>query len=165
MPFFQNLTAKLKTLVSAVTGFVGKIREAVQGALQKALLKIPEKKRRMVVMCAGGGLAVLALAFVLAGLLGRNSSGALPAGEGPAADGQIRPPENASPARAVIPPEELFLPDEPDFVPGVLLGREQRTSWTADDAALYWQDPLKNGGERWRERLEAAVDEVLERVP
>jgi hypothetical protein len=165
MPFFQNLTAKLKTLVSAVTGFVGEIPGAVQEALQKALLKIPEKKRRMLVMCAGGGLAVLALAFVLAGLLGRNSSGALPAGERPAADGQIRPPENASSVRAVIPPEELFLPDEPDFVPGVLLGREQRTSWTADDAALYWQDPLKNGGERWRERLEAAVDEVLERVP
>ncbi|MDR1575868.1 MAG: hypothetical protein LBS37_07675 [Treponema sp.] len=165
MPFFQHLTAKLKTLISAVTGFAGKIREAVQGALQKTLSKIPEKKRRLVVMCAGGGLAVLALAFVLAGLSGRNSSGALPAGERPAADGQIRPPENALPARAVIPPEELFLPDEPDFVPGVLPGRERRTSWTADDAALYWQDPLKNGEERWRERLEAALDEVLERVP
>ena len=64
-----------------------------------------------------------------------------------------------------IPPEELFLPDEPDYLPGVLLEREQRTSWTTEDASSYWQDPLKFGEEQWREKIEAAIDEFLERVP
>jgi len=64
-----------------------------------------------------------------------------------------------------IPAQELFLPDEPDFIPGVLLQREQRTHWSEQDAAEYWQDPLRFGEEAWRERIEAAIDELLERVP
>ena len=64
-----------------------------------------------------------------------------------------------------IPAEELFLPDEPDFLPGVLLERERRTSWTEQDAAEYWQDPLRSGEEQWREAIETAIDEFLERVP
>jgi hypothetical protein len=64
-----------------------------------------------------------------------------------------------------IPREELFLPDEPDFIPGVLLERTPRESWTGEDAAPYWRDPLKSGEEPWREQAEAAIDELLERVP
>jgi len=64
-----------------------------------------------------------------------------------------------------IPAEDLFLPDEPDYLPGVLLEREQRLSWTEEDAAEYWQDPLRFGEEQWREKIEAAIDEILERVP
>ena len=64
-----------------------------------------------------------------------------------------------------IPIQELFLPDEPDYIPGVLLEREQRTSWTAEDAEEFWQDPLIFGEEQWREKIEAAIDEYLERVP
>ena len=64
-----------------------------------------------------------------------------------------------------IPAEEIFLPDEPDFIPGVLLYREQRSSWTSEDAQEFWQDPLTIGEEVWRERLEAAIDEFLESVP
>ncbi|MDR2501381.1 MAG: hypothetical protein LBD37_09955 [Treponema sp.] len=67
--------------------------------------------------------------------------------------------------QALIPSGELFLPAEPDFVPGVLLERERRTTWTMDDAAPWWQDPLKNGEERWRDRVEKTVDELLEKVP
>jgi hypothetical protein len=64
-----------------------------------------------------------------------------------------------------IPAEELFLPEEPDYVPGVLLEREQRLNWTDEDASAYWQDPLKYGEEQWREKIEASIDEFLERVP
>jgi hypothetical protein len=59
----------------------------------------------------------------------------------------------------------LFLPDEPDFIPGVMLGREQRTVWTAGDAESLWQDPLKNGEEPWRNRIEDAIDAIMESVP
>jgi len=64
-----------------------------------------------------------------------------------------------------IPAEELFLPDEPDYIPGVLLERQQRASWTEDDASEYWQDPLKTGEEQWRQKIEAAIDNFLEGVP
>jgi len=66
---------------------------------------------------------------------------------------------------APIPPEELFLPDEPDYIPGVLLNRDRRTNWTEEDAMEYWQDPLKDGEEQWREKIESSIDEYLERVP
>ena len=64
-----------------------------------------------------------------------------------------------------IPAGELFLPDEPDFIPGVLLERGRRTIWTEEDAAEHWQDPLRLGEEQWREKIEAAVDNLLERIP
>jgi hypothetical protein len=64
-----------------------------------------------------------------------------------------------------IPADELFLPEEPDFLPGVLLERERRTSWTEQDAGIYWLDPLRSGEEQWREKIETAIDEFLERVP
>jgi len=66
---------------------------------------------------------------------------------------------------APIPAGELFLPEEPDFIPGVLLERSRRSSWTMENAAEHWQDPLRLGEEQWRERIEAAIDELLERVP
>jgi len=64
-----------------------------------------------------------------------------------------------------IPADELFLPEEPDFLPGVILERERKTSWTEQDAGVYWLDPLKSGEEQWREKIVTAVDEFLERVP
>jgi len=64
-----------------------------------------------------------------------------------------------------IPAEDLFLPDEPDFVPGVILEREKRTQWTDDDAMAWWQDPLKDGEQEWRDQIERTVDEIMEGVP
>ena len=64
-----------------------------------------------------------------------------------------------------IPAEDIFLPEEPDFLPGVLLDRERRTGWSEQDASEYWQDPLRAGEEQWREKIETAIDELLERVP
>ncbi|MCL2879662.1 MAG: hypothetical protein FWF29_05385 [Treponema sp.] len=66
--------------------------------------------------------------------------------------------------QSVIPPEELFLPAEPDFIPGVLLEREKRAVWTAKDAAPYWQDPLKYGEEPWRQQIEKTIDDLMEHV-
>jgi hypothetical protein len=66
---------------------------------------------------------------------------------------------------APIPPEELFLPGEPDFLPGVIPERERREFWTAEDAEPYWYNPLERGEEEWRNRIRAALDEFLEHVP
>jgi len=64
-----------------------------------------------------------------------------------------------------IPADEIFLPEEPDFIPGVLLERERRLSWSEQDASEYWQDPLRSGEEPWRQIIESAADDILERVP
>jgi hypothetical protein len=64
-----------------------------------------------------------------------------------------------------IPAEELFIPEEPDFVPGVILEREKRMQWSVDDATPWWQDPLKDGEQEWRDQIEKTVDEIMESVP
>jgi hypothetical protein len=64
-----------------------------------------------------------------------------------------------------LPPEDFFLPYEPDFVPDVLLEREPRDGWTEEDARPFWTDPLEGNEEAWRKRVESGVDALLERVP
>lgn len=110
-----------------------------------------EGKRRLVLVLTGAFAVILTISVVAS----LNISG-----------GEKRPdqPEKKS-APIPIPAEEIFLPDEPDFIPGVLLEREQRASWSEDDAAVFWRDPLVYGEEPWREKIETAVDEFLERVP
>jgi hypothetical protein len=136
----------------AALGFAEKLRGLVKPALDWLLEKIPREKRRLALACAGGGIALVLL--ILAGFsLARGKSREIP------------PAQNPLARQAVIPPEELFLPGEPDFIPGVILERERRASWKEKDAAPYWQDPLKNGEEQWRERVENSIDELLERVP
>jgi len=110
-----------------------------------------EQKKRLVLICTAVVVFLLVLSVVLS--LKGSSKKESAAGQ----DGFNR--------QIAVPADELFLPEEPDFVPGVLLQREQRSSWTEEDAAVYWQDPLRQGEEQWREKLEAAVDEFLERVP
>jgi hypothetical protein len=77
----------------------------------------------------------------------------------------LKEPEAGVPRSVSIPPENLFLPEEPDFLPPVILEREQRDAWTADDAEPYWYNPLEEGEEGWREQVEKVIDELLERVP
>jgi hypothetical protein len=111
---------------------------------------IPRGKRLIVIICA---VCAFAVAVGIGAAFARK------------ADKEERPVLTEGNWQFTVPPEEIFLPDEPDFIPSVLLGREKRTSWTSQDAAIFWQDPLKEGEERWREKIETAIDEFLERVP
>jgi len=67
-------------------------------------------------------------------------------------------------AQFIIPPDELFLPEEPDFLPGVLT-QERRAVWTTQDAMPWWQDPLRGGEQVWRDLIEKTVDDIMESVP
>lgn len=116
---------------------------------------IPEEKRtpaamRIVYIGSAGVLVLLIFIIILA------ASGS----------GKKRPaqPDYLN-MKVEIPPAEVFLPDEPDFIPGVTLDRDRRETWTAADAEPYWQDPLKKGEEEWREKIETAIDNYMERVP
>ncbi|MDR0553246.1 MAG: hypothetical protein LBG76_00395 [Treponema sp.] len=64
-----------------------------------------------------------------------------------------------------IPAEELFMPDEPDFLPKVILERERRERWTAENAVPYWTNPLEGGGDPYIDRVHRTIDGIMERVP
>jgi len=163
MAFLPDFGEKAKNCFASVIGFLKKLAakfpgQALFGKLsgflrenaQKLLGKIPEGKQRPVLMGCAGCLALLVIIGVLLANSGKGRQKAETAGAN---------------RRTAIPSEEIFLPDEPDFVPGVLLEREKRASWTAADGAPYWQDPLKNGEEYWRERIETVIDEFMENIP
>ncbi|MHC6202449.1 hypothetical protein ACYULU_04555 [Breznakiellaceae bacterium SP9] len=65
----------------------------------------------------------------------------------------------------LIPTEELFLPDEPDFLPKILLDREKKEAWTDADASAHWRDPKELGDELWKKEVETVIDTLLEVVP
>ena len=110
-----------------------------------------DERKRLVLLCTAGFCVLLTLAVLLS-MRGSGSE------KLPSEPERIR-------LNVAIPAEELFLPDEPDFLPGVLLERERRSSWSEEDAMEYWQNPLVSGEEQWREKIEASVNEFLERVP
>ena len=169
MPFPPPLPVPVQTFASgvhaALSGVFHKLQEKVEELRLNALLitdrllaKVPPEKRRIVIISAAGGLAGILVLLSLVFAAGRP-----PAEDKPVEQAAALPA--ASPVREIIPHDDVFLPDEPDFIPGVMLEREQRTEWTAEDAAPWWQDPLKNGEEPWRSMIEKTVDEILESVP
>ncbi|MDR1618284.1 MAG: hypothetical protein LBS06_04465 [Treponema sp.] len=115
----------------------------------RQLRDLPAGRRRLVFAGFGAFLAALLLFLVIFLILSPGGP------EGTA---------GAPPVRT-IPPEDIFLPEEPDFIPSFIPGRERREFWTGEDAAVYWQDPLRGGEEAWRGRIESVIDELLERVP
>jgi hypothetical protein len=178
MPF-QNLLAKIKALPGAVLGFlrglaakIGPLCAGFWRRLPQGLLQNLSGGKRRFLLAGLGALAVLFLALIvlMVNSSGRGRPGSEERPAGTAARGasgreagiQGRPPPEVP---QPLPPEEIFLPPEPDFIPGVLLGRERRESWTLEDTRPYWQDPLKNGEEGWRDRIEAEIDDLMERVP
>jgi hypothetical protein len=160
MPFAPDMMTKVKDLRR-------KGADLVKG------LHLPRFDKKLKLLFAGLGAALLILIICLtAAVLGmnptRNTSGnGVGVSSGAFQPGALPSPAISSQAipSQVIPPEEMFLPEEPDFLPGILPEREQREFWTAGDAGAFWYNPLETGEEPWRDRIEAVVDELLERVP
>ncbi|MDR1072427.1 MAG: hypothetical protein LBL45_01975 [Treponema sp.] len=72
----------------------------------------------------------------------------------------LRVASDASP----IPVEDIFLPDEPDYLPKVILERDPHT-WSAEDAHEYWTNPLENEHINWRGTITNVVDDIMDKVP
>jgi len=130
------------------------LKEKLEGLLKqpKLLAKIPADRR--IILTLAIGVPIILLLFIMGVSLMSKDKSVKPA---------ALPASSAVSRR--IPAEDLFLPDEPDFVPGVILEREKRTQWTADDAMPWWQDPLKDGEQEWRDQIEKTVDGIMESVP
>ena len=117
--------------------------------------KIPSERRRRVILIGAGSVVIVWLVITGIVLLAKGGAGVKSA---PAS-------ESAIARSGIIPNEEIFLPDEPDFLPYVILNREKRSEWSVDDTVPWWQDPMKTGEERWRNYIEITVDTILENVP
>jgi hypothetical protein len=116
----------------------------------KILAPIPAEKRRLTLVCLGAVL-VLFICIILIMLIkgpGRTETGDAP--------GLVE---------FAIPPEELFFPGEPDFVPSLLPERDPRQFWTEDDVRPFWRNPGDIGREEWRREMGAVIDELMESVP
>jgi hypothetical protein len=66
--------------------------------------------------------------------------------------------------RKAVEEADVFLPEEPDFLPEALLPREQRPVWTIEDARPYWTNPAGAGREFWLENAEKTIDTLLENI-
>ncbi|MDR2924261.1 MAG: hypothetical protein LBU85_13105 [Treponema sp.] len=152
--FIQSFFSKAGNGIGGFFRLAGDKTAGLRGSLKEKLDGLPGRfpaDRRIILTAAIGVPVILLLVIVGASLVTKETS--------------VKPAPASGVTTRRIPAEDLFLPDEPDFVPGVLLEREKRAQWTADDAMPWWQDPLKDGEQEWRDQIEKTVDEIMENVP
>jgi len=61
--------------------------------------------------------------------------------------------------------DELFPPEEPDFLPTVLLYQEPRGEWSVEDAAPFWTDPSTLNVPALRSVAKERIDALMETIP
>jgi hypothetical protein len=116
------------------------------------VVRIPAPLRAGLV--AVSALACAALAFIIFAGRGRSEK-----------DGLSAAALSAEFAPRTIAADELFLPAEPDFLPGLIRSREQRTAWTEVEATPFWTDPAGLDQKPLVDAASAAVDGLLGTVP
>jgi hypothetical protein len=132
----EKITDKVRNLISLFTAKTG-------GLADQILTLIPEGKRRLFLIVSGGALGVLIILVLI--LFTVNA-------------GKRRQDRARSETLIAIPAEDFFLPEEPDYLPGLLFEREPEAPWTAGDAGRFWKDPGSEGGDYWREEMSRVID-------
>ena len=140
-----------RMIADGVADGIAELRLRIDPIMDRLLGRIPKEKRHMVLIASAGAITFCLLLIIAFSLRSR--------------DTRPGPPSPLPAQQLVIPFDELFLPFEPDFTPGVMLGRERRAEWTQADALPWWRNPLADGEERWRARIERMIDEIMESVP
>jgi hypothetical protein len=111
----------------------------------------------MLVLGLGGAALVLMLGFVAAALIQNHIEQVKSQAAARELSDSFKP--------LAIAPEDFFLPEEPDSLPEFIPERPPRDIWTAEDARVYWTDPLKGNEKLWRDRFDAVIDDLMEGVP
>ena len=134
-----------------------KIWSFIKNLLEKAR-DLLGKQRKLILMGAGV-LAMLLAALIIIPFAVRqvHDNAKVPSNSSRKSENTLAP--------LSIHQEEFFLPDEPDFLPEVLLEQEPRTRWTPEDIRPFWRDLTQEDPEKWRERIETVIDELLKGVP
>jgi hypothetical protein len=138
---FTGISEKFRELRAFISGFMS------------GEVDVGEKRRKLIL--AGLGGLTLILVLILVGLI-RTELRASRTAKGDVISEAFKPQP--------IPGEELFLPEEPDFLPKILPEREQRNSWTAEDIRPFWTDPLDAGPDVYIDRIKSVIDDVMEHV-
>jgi hypothetical protein len=128
--------------LSAAGGLAGKSRELFR------------TQPKLILICLVACAAFLILCVTLVMVSVRGDAGT---GNGQDMSGTFSP--------RPVPPEEFFLPDEPDFLPETLPEREKREFWTEEDALPFWTDPLDEGTAEYTDLMSTVIDDLMERVP
>ncbi|MDR0643662.1 MAG: hypothetical protein LBG05_01930 [Treponema sp.] len=110
-------------------------------------------KHRRVFITGAGVIALLLLVFAVVLLINAERS------KKPRSPIQV---EKSKPTS--IPMEDIFLPDEPDFLPNVILEKQPK-KWDAQDARPFWTNPLENDPSQWQNNIKNTVDEIMEKTP
>lgn len=149
MSLWSDLPVKANEIWGKAVSFIVNLPKIIVEISLKSVLQ--DKKQTLLI---GMGVVVLVLTICLIAVLVRPNNEASLSNR---VSDTGRPP--------LIPSEELFLPEEPDFLPEILLDRKQREAWTDDDASLYWRDPLNLGEELWQDEVKSVIDKFLEGIP
>jgi hypothetical protein len=84
--------------------------------------------------------------------------------------GEAKRPDTAQTAvpalnnKPSIPVEDIFLPNEPDFLPEVILEREPH-KWSPEDTREFWTNPMENEQIKWQDNITNVVNGIMERIP
>jgi hypothetical protein len=145
----------LKDFLDNAADFLEDVRDKAAGLSGRVRERFNANPKLKIIFAA----AVLGMVLVVAGvMLILTRSGRAPR--------RTRDSEDiAELFRMEIPPEDLFLGDEPDFLPDMLPEREQRGEWTGDDVRPYWTNPGDEGVKVYEDMMGAVVDGIMERVP
>jgi hypothetical protein len=143
----MSLESRIKSAREAVSGFTRKERRA-------ALPKFGQVSN-LLFICLGLCAMLFVGLAVLTMVIERGKAEAVAAQS-----------ETERSFRALsVPSEEFFLPDEPDFLPGIILEREPRGAWSPEDAQSFWTNPSDGNEALWQERISSTIEDLLEGVP
>lgn len=120
----------------------------ISSGVSDAFTRLTPEKKRLMFFALGGSAVFFIILLTVVIALNPRQPGASPA--------------NMT-AAGGIPAEELFIPDEPDFLPDFLLDREPRHFWSVDDIRPYWRSP--GNPAFWQDLIRSAVDELMENIP
>jgi hypothetical protein len=135
----------------------GQIWRRARELVQKKGAAFFQTRQKVAFLGLGGAALAVVLGFIVAALM---------QGHARVVGARARAGEVTESFKPLpIAPEDLFFPEEPDALPEFIPARPQRETWTAEDAAEYWSDPLAGKEALWRDRLGAAVEDMLEAVP
>ena len=138
--------ANIKDFLLKIPGKLQTLFIHIKDNLFAFLDELPSGKKK-IILASLGGFTVLLIIIIVISLGGDNNDNFT--------DRQL--------SGFSIPHEELFFPDEPDFVPAFLLDREPRLFWTLDDIRLYWRNPMYH--DFWRDEISRTVDNLMDGVP
>lgn len=146
-----------------MTDILSRVKGTIQTVFSKALsvkrtvgLPVIDKflrKYRNVLILGAGVVALLFMTLIAVSLINTKST-----------KRQRFPIQAEKITPSFIPPEDIFLPDEPDFLPDVLLEKQPK-KWDTQDVRPFWTNPLENNTSQWEDDIENTVNEIMEKMP